>query len=92
MKLHAALLATGLALAALPALAEGGPRPAEIDALIAAMTAAGCMVTDANQAAVLQAAGLTPDVAAGVVQVLEADGRAVQGEGHTLRLKTGSCS
>ncbi|WP_127900213.1 hypothetical protein [Solirhodobacter olei] len=92
MRINAALLAAGLALVASHALAEGGPRPAEIDALVAAIVAAGCVVNDANQAAVLRASGLSTDVAAGVLQRLSGKGlvETVAGS-HALRLKTGGC-
>jgi hypothetical protein len=92
VRLPTALLAAGLALMASRTLAEGGPRQAEIDALVAAIAAAGCVVNEANQAQVLQASGLTEEVASGVVQRLSQKGLAVTIKGsHAIRLKTGGC-
>lgn len=92
MRFHVALLAAGVALAAGQTLAEGGPQQAEIDVLVAAIAAAGCIVNEANRAAVLKASGLTADVAVGIVQRLSEQGLAVEAEGsHALRLKTGGC-
>ncbi|WP_102223084.1 hypothetical protein [Acidimangrovimonas sediminis] len=62
--------------AAAPALAEGGPRPAEVSAMARAMKEAGCKVDAANQASVLKSAGLDTARAAAVLDVLVREGRA----------------
>ncbi len=89
MRLTAALFAAGLTLAAAQARAEGGPRPEEIAAFLAAVTAAGCVVNDSNEAKVVAAAHLTMDQASGVVQRLQDEGRMIAGPGQELRLKEG---
>ena len=60
------------------------------DALIAAITEAGCVVTAMNEATVLAASGLTEHVAAEIVKMMMTDGRAVP-QGDDLRLVTGDC-
>lgn len=77
--MRAALALTCLAATAAatgPALAEGGPKPAAVDAMAKAMTAAGCLVDQANQAKVLKSAGLTEAEGAAVIDVLVREGRA----------------
>lgn len=64
---------------------------AEAKALIAAITANGCAVTDANNAEVLKAAGLSDDQAKAVVSALIAAGQA-EVVGEDLRLKTEGCN
>lgn len=73
--------------AAGPALAEGGPKPAEVDAMAKAITAAGCVVDQANQAQVLKAAGLTAAEGAAVIDVLVRDGRAKADGADAYRLE-----
>ena len=91
MRLRAALLAGGLLLVAVQAVAEGGPRPEAIAAFVAAVTAAGCAVTPENQAQVVKASGLSGEVAASVVQRLEDDGRLIAMGDKRLVLQAGEC-
>ena len=83
--------ATGLMLVAQPVLAEGGPKPAEIAAFVAAVKAAGCVVTPENQEKVFAASGLAPEVAAAVVQRLEEQGKMVLDAGDRLTLTPEAC-
>lgn len=83
----AVLAAAALAGAVLPA---GAQSAGEKSAMVSAIAAAGCRVTAANNAAVLQAAGLSEDRAAAVVQSLIDAGQAAI-EGGVLVLKTGGC-
>lgn len=74
-------------LAAGPATAQS---EAEVDALVTAIAAGGCVVSETNEAEVLAASGLTEDAAAAVVMVLMTSGQAVP-EGDDLRLVSGPC-
>ncbi len=66
--------------------------PARTDALLAAIAAEGCVVTEDNNAAILDAAGLGVDEARRIVLTLLADGRAEPAAGgEDLRLTTGGC-
>lgn len=78
-------------LAAAPALAEGGPKPEEVSAFLAAVKAGGCTLDAGNQAAVLKAAGLTEDEAALVVQRLEDEGKLLSRPGPVLTLPPEVC-
>lgn len=80
-----------LVLAATPVLAEGGPKPEEVSAFLAAVKAEGCKLGPANQAAVLKAAGLTEDEAALVVQRLEDEGKLLSQPGPVLTLPPEVC-
>lgn len=80
-------LAALLGAAALPALAQDEAKRA---ALAAAIEAAGCRVTAANNAAILEAAGLAEADAATVVQALLEAGDAVIENGE-LVLRSGAC-
>ncbi len=82
------LVLVALATGALPAAAQS---PAEKQAMVAAIAAAGCRVNATNNAAVLGSAGVSEDAAAAVVQSLLDSGEAVV-EGGDLVLKTGGCS
>ena len=83
--------AAGLMLTAGPVLAEGGPKPAEIAAFVAAVKAAGCVVTPENQETVFAASGLAPEVAAAVAQRLEDEGKMVLDAGDQLTLVPEAC-
>ncbi|GHE01422.1 hypothetical protein U879_14830 [Defluviimonas sp. 20V17] len=85
MKPGAALLL--LALGAGPALAEGGPSPAQMRALAAAMTQAGCVLDAANQDAVLKSAGLTAAEAGMTLDALVRAHRVAQVAGPAYRLE-----
>ncbi|OIQ69445.1 hypothetical protein GALL_489540 [mine drainage metagenome] len=86
--LAALILALGLTA---PAFAEGGPTNAQVAAMVAAIAAAGCVVNDSNQKAVLAAAKLTPDEGAGVVVRL-IDAKILTPEpGDVLRMAGGTC-
>ncbi len=58
--------------------------------LIAAIEAAGCVVTEANEAAILAAAQLDENVAMAIVKLWMSDGRAIP-QDDDLRLVTGAC-
>jgi hypothetical protein len=60
------------------------------DRLVAAIEAAGCIVHDGNEAAILRAAKLTPVQGSVVVSFLMQTGEA-EPFGDDLRLKTGAC-
>lgn len=84
-----ALAALALVLPALPAAAEVNAQ--KTDALIAAIAALGCEVSEENNARVLATADTTEDEAAEIVAALLQDGRA-EIVGGSLRLRTGGCS
>ena len=74
-----AMIAAFALAAATPLAAEGGPDPAAVDKLRAALVSAGCILTEGNAAGLLAAAGLSQDDAALVL------GRMVDaGEGEML--------
>ncbi len=91
MNTGAALLAAAAFVPALPALAEGGPRPVEVAAFVAAARAAGCVVTEANADRVIAASGLSAEVASAVVQRLEDEGKATAQGADRLVLKPEVC-
>lgn len=91
MNTGAALLAAVAVVPVLPALAEGGPRPVEVAAFVAAARMAGCVVTEANADTVIAASGLSAEVAAAVVQQLEQQGKAVAQGADRLVLKPEVC-
>ncbi len=81
------LIAALLGAVAQPALAQSA---AEKQALVAAIASAGCRVNAGNNAQILNAAGVSEDVAAAIVQALLDSGEAVR-EGGDLVLRTGGC-
>ena len=91
MTLRSALLAAGLILAALSALAEGGPRPEEIAAFMAAVTAAGCVVSPDNAQNIIAASGLGPEKAAAASQRLKEQGKLLTGANMNLTLVPELC-
>jgi len=84
----AALLVAALGLA--QPLAAQSPE-AHRQALTAALTGAGCMLSNDNQNEILAASGLTEDQALAALQVLFAED-AVRMEGERLYLVTGDCA
>jgi hypothetical protein len=82
-----------LVLLATPALAEGGPTEAQREAFIAAITANGCQMTEAEAEAQLPAAGIDRDSSGLITDALIAEGLAeVSEDGQTLTLKTEGCA
>ncbi|GKY87799.1 hypothetical protein [Sinisalibacter aestuarii] len=81
-------LALLLALAAAPALAQSADRVAEF---LRAVEAAGCVVHEANNQAILAQLGMTPAEGTLIVTLLMSDGRAVP-QDDDLRITTGTCS
>ena len=82
-----------LVLLASPALAEGGPTEAQRDAYIAAITANGCQMTEAEAETKLPAAGIDRDTSGLITDALIAEGLAeVSEDGATLTLKTEGCA
>lgn len=85
---HGLTLAAALLLAAAPAAAQDA---AQIDAFIAAVTDAGCLIANDTQAAAVEAATGFDDATLGsIVGVLVQDGRLVFTE-DGIRLVAGSC-
>ncbi len=84
-----------LGLAALMALGAGAAQaqatPEQVDKLVKAIVAAGCVVTPDNNAAILAAAGLDQESASVVVNALLGLGQA-EIDGGDLRLKTEGCN
>ena len=84
-----------LGLAALLALGAGAAHaqatPEQVENLVKAIVAAGCVVTAENNAAVLSAAGLDKQDASVVVNALLGLGQA-DIDGGDLRLKTAGCN
>jgi len=76
-----------LLLLATPAFAEGGPKPAQVDAMAAAIARAGCVVSAGNQGTVLKDAGLTEAEGAAVLDVLVRDGKASPAGADAVRLE-----
>lgn len=86
-----AILAFALALAASPAASPAAAQTvAEVDAFLAAVEEMGCVVNEANNAAVLARLGITAQQGTRIVTRLMADGRAVP-QGDDLRIVTGHC-
>ena len=81
-------LAIIVSVAALPVFAQATEE--QKSALTAAIEANGCTVTADNNAAILEAAGLTEADAAAVVQAL-IDGGTASINGGNLVLSTGAC-
>ena len=82
-----------LLLLATPALAEGGPTDAQREAFIAAVTANGCMMTEAEAEAQLPAAGIDRDTSGLIAEALIEEGLAeVSEDRSTLTLKTEGCA
>lgn len=83
-----------LACAALCAAASAAQAQADFaqqkTRLVAAIEAAGCIVNDKNEAAILRASGLTAAQGSVVVSALMQTGEAVP-FGDDLRLNTGAC-
>ena len=81
-----------LILLAGPALAEGGPTEAQREAFIAAITANGCQMTEAEAEVQLPAAGIDRETSAMITDALLAEGLAEVNEDQTtLTLKTEGC-
>jgi hypothetical protein len=82
-------------LAATPLLAQDGPTEAEREAFIAAVTANGCQMTEAEAPIKLPAVGIDKDTSGEIVEELIAEGLAEVSEGDAfaiLTLKTEGCS
>ena len=79
------------ALVAHPVLAEGGPKPEEVAAFVAAVKTAGCHVAPDNTQQIIKASGLTPEVAAAAAQRLEEEGKLVVEADKTLTLVPELC-
>jgi hypothetical protein len=73
-----------------PAAAAQADFADQKDRLVTAIEAAGCIVHDGNEAAILRAARLTPAQGSVVVSFLMQTGEA-EPFGDDLRLKTGGC-
>jgi len=73
-----------------PAAAAQGDFADQKDRLVAAIEAAGCVVHDGNEAAILRAARLTAAQGSVVVSFLMQTGEA-EPFGDNLRLRTGAC-
>lgn len=91
MKLTAAIAGAALVLGAGYALAEGGPRPAEIAAFTKALAKAGCTLTPVNAAGVVKASGLTGEEAAAVIQRLNDQGKLTNGPENSVTLRPEDC-
>lgn len=91
MNIRTDLLAVGLTLAALPALAEGGPRPEEVAAFVAAVKAAGCVVSPDNAQNIIKASGLSPEEAAAASQRLKDQGKLLTAANMDLTLVPELC-
>lgn len=88
-----ALRALALVLLATPALAEGGPTEAQREAYIAAITANGCKMTEAEAETKLPAAGIDRDTSGLITDALIGEGLAsISEDGTTLTLKTEGCA
>lgn len=85
------LSAMALALAGQPGFAEGGPKPAEIAAFVAAVKTAGCVVSPDNSQPVIAASGLSPEVASAVAQRLQEEGKLLVGTDMNLTLVPELC-
>jgi hypothetical protein len=82
-----------LVVLASPALAEGGPTEAQREAFVAAITANGCQMTEAEAEAQLTAVGLDRDTSGLITDALIAEGLAeVSEDGQTLTLMTEGCA
>jgi hypothetical protein len=80
-------------LLASPAMAEGGPTEAQREAFIAAVTANGCQMTEAEAETQLPPLGIDRDTSALISDALIAEGLAEVNEGLTaLTLKTEGCA
>lgn len=87
-----ALRALALVLLATPVLAEGGPTAEQRDAYIAAITANGCKMTEAEAEEKLPAAGVDRETSGLITEALIAEGLAsVSEDGTTLTLMTEGC-
>jgi hypothetical protein len=83
-----AALAACSVLAALPAQAQNAERIAEF---LSAVEAAGCVIDETNNQAILQRLSMTEDEGTRIVMVLMSDGRAVP-QDDDLRITTGTCN
>ncbi|MDP3197891.1 hypothetical protein [Tabrizicola sp.] len=82
-----------LVLLASPALAEGGPTEAQRKAFIAAITANGCQMTEAEAEVQLPAAGIDRETSGLITDALLAQGLAeVNQDQSTLTLRTEGCA
>jgi hypothetical protein len=82
-----------LAFAATPALADGEVTVAQREAYIAAITANGCQMTNAEAEAQLPAAGINKDASKQITKTLVAEGLAeLNADENMLILKTEGCA
>jgi hypothetical protein len=81
------------ALAASPALSQDAPSEAEREAFIAAITANGCRMTEAEAPIKLPAVGIDKDTSSAITDALLAEGLAeVDEDRQVLTLKTEGCA
>ena len=85
------LLIAALTLAGLPVLAEGGPKPEEIAAFVAAVKTAGCIVSPDNSQPIIKASGLSAEEASAVVQRLKDEGKMTVDKDMNLTLVPELC-
>lgn len=85
--LRIAMIGLAPFLLAAPATAQSADRVA---AFLRAVEAAGCVVHEANNMAILAELGMSPAEGSRIVSLLMSDGRAVP-QGDDLRITTGAC-
>ena len=91
MRASVALFALAPAFLAGSGLAEGGPKPKDVAAFVAALKAQGCYLTPENAPQVIDDSGVPAELAAAVSQRLQDEGKLTVGNDMNLTLVPELC-